>query len=765
MDGDQLVDPLAVSDDPLATAPEDAPIEKDKIYWALWKGKDLVSAIAEQTQHWYESARNRGLFDRWIVAYAFHHGATPEDLREMATQMVSFTGSELERVRFHINLARSYARHTAIMALGEKPAFKCKTVNSDHQSIAKAELSDKIINGLYQRYYEVYDPIVAEGDSFAGACGAHTRWDFKTGDQVTVDKPVMAAKVDPETGVPMLDDQGEALTEPAVGEDGHPITQPKQVVSGSPYVTVVYPWNAPGETRSSGPELWRIIRETESKWNLIGMFGEVFRDDILRQNTKLDEYDFATIFRLEEIEFESKDLICVQHFYHARCAAIPEGRYVVLCGDVILWDGPCPTREGIPYAEMKSSTFVETTFPYCDGWDVISLNQALNQCTSDELQNISLFARQSTYSYKGSNITANGLTGGSHYELPQGSEKPGALMLAAMPPTEEFKNYVLQMADRVVGQNGTTRGEPDANVRSGEMAALLDSISIRYQSFKQQSARRYRVRNAQIILDMISRYGETKFLVDIAGVQERGYVHEFTKDDISGIQRVDVDVVSPMMQTVSGRLQWAQQLMDPKVQPQERAALYDFVITGDADQLLGRNRSAAMLVRRENERLILGNAEVSVNATDDPWKHVPGHTAELERMQASDEPDLEAISRFRDHILQHWSVYVMYAQPVICNFLGIQPPPAIGPSASSPTGNAAFQFQMQLAAGMPLAPTPQVPGDAANTGNAPANTGNPAANTGNPAANGTPQTASSPTGTPMPQPSQPPPTPDPSSLQ
>lgn len=780
MDGDQQLNEAdeIVDDDPLAPIPDDEEPDKGRIYWALWKGRDLVDALEEKTRDFYTAARNQGLIDRWVIAYAFHHGATPEDLREIATQVVNFTGSELERVRFHINLTRSYNRHAAIMALGEKPAFKAKTLNSDHRALASAELADKIINGLYSRYYEDRDPEVAEGDGFAGACGTHTRWDFKSGDTVTIQAPVMQPMA-AEDGAPLVDENGKPRMEaayeeqwnPETGEiDRIPLTHPKKVKSGCPYVTTVYPWSVTREVRSSGDDLWYIIREQESKWNIIAQFGEDFRDDILRQNTKLDEFDFATLFRLEQLEIENKDLLTIQHFYHARCAALPEGRYVVLCGDCILWDGPCPTKEGMPYAEMRSCKFVETNFPYCDGWDLISINQALNQCTSDELNNLALFGRQSTYSEKGSLQSFNGLTKGTHYEIPPGAKPPGAVMLAAMPPSDPFKQYLNSMMDRMTAIGGTQRGEPDANVRSGEMAALLDSISIRSQSFRQQAARRFRIRNAQIILDMISRYGETQFLIDVAGVEDRTFALEFTKEDLSGVHSIDIDVASPMMQTASGRYQWFLGLQ--QIPKEERAAAHEFVMSGDPDAYIGRDRSTDMLIRRENEFLITGARDVEPNAWDNPLLHVPKHVAAIERLQASENPDDAAIERLRMHVLKHSYTFLMDGQPLILQMLGVMPPPPIGPSPDAPFGNAAFRFQMQLQSGMPMPMAPLTEsGVPAGEATPPPGQQQPAGGPSEPkppkppTEAGPPQGASPgvpqnhPSGTPLPQPSQPPPVP------
>jgi hypothetical protein len=650
--------------------------DRSKVYWAKWKGSDLRQALDDKQQAYFETARNRGLVSLWVIGYAAHHGTTPEDLRELSTQQIGFVGAEAETLRFNLNLARGYTRRQSIMALGERPAFKAMTINSDHKSQATAELSDSIVNALYTRYAAKLDPKVAESDGFVGEGGTHYRWDFQGGDVVT------------------------ATTEEPLPMGG---TAPKtsKVRSGAPTVTVMYPWSKFHETRNSGELLWMTVKETESKWNLIAQYPAL-EEEILKVPHELDIYDFGQLFRLEELEFSNQDLMVVRHFYHARCPAMTEGRYVVMVGDVILWDGPCPVKEGLPIAWMKAADWIETNFGYCDGWDLLSISQALNQVNSDEMGNYSLFGRQSVAYAKGTNVTENGLTKGSAYEVPPGAEMPKAIQLTAIPATlPDLKKYLHQMLDLMSDQSATNRGDPDANVRSGEMAALLDSIALRYQSYRQNAVREFRIRGAQIILDMINRYGETPFLVEMAGVQNRSYVQEFTKDDLSGIERVTMDVVSPIMQTVAGRLQMFIQLRD--LPPEQQAAAYELIVSGDTSIYSSKDRALRQYIQRENEDLVTGERPVAVAQSDNPFMHWPEHVAQRNRIMASDNQDAEALKRIDDHCNEHTQVYLS-GSPLTCGFLAIPTPPAIPPNPQNEFGNPAWQFQMLTASGMPADP-------------------------------------------------------------
>lgn len=671
---DQLLNgqpPLSdIGDDPLRPIDpeEEPPIDPSQVYWARKVGPDFVSEIAAKEEAFFESARNRGLLAMWVVAYAAHHGLTPDDLRDFATQTIGFSGNELELIRFHLNLIRPYIRHQTSLALGEPAAFKALVSNSDHRSFAKSALTDKIINALYKRYSAPLDMEAAEGDGVFGLGGTHYRWDFLGGDDMKVPRDVQM-------------DDGTVAQHYSIEKSGEPI------------VTLVYPWSLVQEPRISGEHQWRMVRELDNRWNLIANFPQ-YRDQLLAVKTDYDRYDFGTLFRLEELYYSSKDQITVKHFYHRRCAAVPEGRYVMLAGDVILWDGPCPRKRGLPIAVIQSGRFIESTFGYADAWDLIAIQQALNQVNSDEMQNYATFGRQSVAIEKGTEVTLDALAQGTAFYVPPGAQMPKAVQLAAVPPTlQDLKSYLHKMLDTVSGQNAASRGDPDPNVRSGEMNALLDSIAIRYQSFRQDAARKFRIEGAQILLDLITRYGETPFLVDIAGIEHRSYVAEFTKEDLSGVQRVDIDQVSPLMQSVAGRLQIVTALRN--MPDEDRAASYEMVTTGNTTRWLRTENTAEMLIRKENERLVTGEGGlVPVNVGDNPFKHWPLHYAMLEQLMAADVPDYQAIMRLQMHLQAHTEQYLQLMNPLVAQFQQIPTPPPVAPNPMNPRGNMSFEFML-----------------------------------------------------------------------
>lgn len=723
-------------------------LDPNNIYWALKSGKDLASALEDKENAWYESARNRGQLTVWIIAYAAYYGMDPESLNVMASKALGFDGDEAEFIRFHINEVRAIIRRQNTMALGERPAFQCLTTNSDHRSQAQNKLSDTIFQSFYRRYAGTKEWEIAEGDGVLGTCGAHLRWDAQGGDKVSVKQQV-------------------------TGPDGKPSEAMVKRKSGAPRVTVTHIWNTVKEPLDMGEDAnWVIVRERDSKWNVAAKFPEM-REQILAEKTN-DQYDFSHLFNLQAADVANADMCTVKYFYHPDCAAIPGGRFAIVYGSLVLWDRPSPVDEGVPFYEMCSGKIIETNFPFADSWELLALQQALNQLNSDEFGNYATFGRQSVAMEKGTEITVDAIaTGGKAFFYPAGGKPPAAVLMTAAPPTIGVaKEYLHKRMEYISAVNATSSGDPPPNVRSGEMAALLHSMTIEYLSYRQMSLDQMRVKLANGMLDMVRKNGETQFLVEVVGIEDRPYIAEFLAEDLSTVKRVYIETISSYQRTTAGKIEIYKMLS--MVPPEERAAAYEMITTGQSTSFLKKDRSCDLRVRRENEDLLTGERPVFVSNGDHPVKHLQGHFAELEMLLASDNPDMEAANRIGMHIsetMQNW--YGM--DPLFCEALGIPPPPPIPPDpATGRPANPAFMFavwQSQVPGGGALgtgapAPTGEAPGGPSATSQSPASGppgGSPTGAPAQPKPSGQAAARASqggqardPSGTKLPQPSAPP---------
>jgi hypothetical protein len=649
--------------------------ETGEIYWAKKKGSDLLGSLKDKEARYFSSAERRGIKGMWEIAYAQYFGTDPMNPGDMATQVTSRTGPKGKFVRFRINEVRSIIGQQNIIALGERPAFQCLATNSDYQSMSQVEICDSIVDYLYKEANgEERERACLESDGVFGAGYGHIQWDFDGGDEVDVMKPAPNAPPNP---------------------DGSPAQVPIKQKSGMPLVTVCYPWEVVQDPGARTMR-WVIVRERRSKWEVAAEYPE-FADSITKVDV-LDEYAVEHMFGFDIDQANSDDCL-VKHFYHPRCSALPDGRYVGVCGEDILWDLPCPVSDGVPLVELCSGKYVCSSFGYAGSWDLIGIQEMLDQICSDTASNLTTHGRQVMFYEKGSDFTFDKISEGLFaFGIPPDSQIPQAMNYAQIPDAVKwFAEYLHERHQSLSGLNSVARGDPKANIKSGEMAALFHSIAIEFQSARQAALDGYRERMANLMLDFVRSFGESTFLVEVAGQDERPYLKEFEKTVVSGVKRVRVTTTSPMMRSQQGRMQVFNAI--GQLPPDQKKPAYQFIVTGQAKGFTEGPVSSALRIQWENEQLRQG-VQCQVLFTDDPWEHIPQHKADLEKLTAAfndNDPMVEAqISAYTQHIIQHATVY-QGMDPRIAACLGIPAPPPIPPFPA---------FQLAAAAGGMGAPPP-----------------------------------------------------------
>lgn len=658
-------------------------IDKLKGSWALREGKEFVDAVKEHERAFFEEARVRGFLSVWIQAYCANYGLSRTSFRWETTD-VQFDGEQGEFLRFCINFVRGYLRKQTTLAIGERPAFKCMASNSDSKSMVAASIGDTIVSYMDKRFAGgKKEWEAAEGAGLLGSSGLHFRWNDFGGDMVDVPYPVL----DPDTQQPVVDEMS-----------GQPLTTSVRERSGAPLSSVCYPWQVVREPRYSGEELWVLIREPDSVYNLAALFPHL-RERIMIQDTS-DEWDFERLFGSSALFTRSADRCIRKHFYHAPCAELPDGLHVIMFGDLELWRGPSPVKEGFPFAELKPGKFIETNFGYADAWSGFVIQQVLNQLNSDEFSNYATFGRTSVAMSEGTRVSVDDIaTGGKAFFYPQSAKPPMPINFAEVPSSiVQAKDYLLKALDQVFGQNAAVRGDPDPNVRAAEMLSMLHTVAIEYQSYFQMDVDQFRERRANILLDMMKRFGNKPFLVQMVGVAAQPYTKTFTQEDLQGFERVVVETVSPIMQSIPGRVDFF--MKTHGMPPKERAAAYELFTTGRPELFLQDDRSCQLLIRRENEDLVTGARPVLVSSTDNIFEHMPSHRASYDALRSADDPDQAALERHQKHMLEHQQAFYGI-DPVMANALGIPLPP---PIPGSPT----WQLQMTMA-GMGAPPVPGGP--------------------------------------------------------
>lgn len=650
------------------------PIDEGDQYWANKKARDLVGEVKEKERIYFSSVTRRGLASMWRIAWAQYYGTDPANPGDMATQTLARVGPKGKFTRFRINEVRSIIRQQNVIALGERPAFQAMAINSDYQSLASVEICDSAVTHFYKNSVgEARERALLEGDGVWGAAYGHARWDFSGGDMVDVDRPIEG--------------------EPPDGTTGQVPTMPIPQRSGAPKMDVVYPWDCIQDPQAREMN-WAIVRERVSKWEVAARYPE-YREQVTKSNV-LDEYALDFIYAHDVDQANSDDCI-VKHVYHPACDSVPDGRYVGVCADEILWDLPCPIPDGIPVVELCSSKYVCSSYGYADGWDLIAVQEMIDQLCSDTASNLGTFGRQILFYDKGSDFEFDKIAEGLvAFGKTPGTQKPEAVNYAEMPQSVQwFLEYLHERHQSISGLNSVARGDPKSNIRTGTMAALFHSIAIEFQSARQAALDGFRERMANLILDMVRQNSDSKFLIEVAGEDERPYLKEFTAQSVAGVRKVSMVTANPMLRTQAGRLEVFNAIKD--YPPDQRAAAIELIVSGNSKAFTKKDRSGELRIQFENEQLSKG-IPCRVIATDNPYKHVPEHVAEIERMSEllSENPDAAQphLAHIMEHILQYQGM-----DPILCAFLGVPPPP---PVPNSPAGLLAM-----LTGGMGAQPGPQ----------------------------------------------------------
>jgi hypothetical protein len=628
-------------------------------YWAQRDAKALRDVLKEKRRTFFAILENWGLLNVWRLAYAQHYGRNPEAMGEMETQQVGFDGDQGENIRFRINEPRSYVRQGAAMATNQRPAFQAVATNTDYASRAQVNSSDAAVDHIYsQSFGEKKERRVVEISMVFGWGSTWSRWD---------------------------DDGGEWSNVPLPLANGEPSPITETVRSGAPYVQKLSPWDEYHDlyVEDDDEHLWRTACERRSKWEVAAEFPE-FADEIKRVDTH-DEYSFKGIFEIDTTQ-EADDQITVEHFYHARTAAMPDGRYTVFAGDVMLSDGPLP-EEDIPIDPLCPGHHIGTSMGYADSWDLLPIAQMTDELFSTTATNLANFGRQTIWTEEGTDLDIKSLANGSRWlKGTPGKPKPETLLLAAVPePIRWFLGILSEKAQGLSGLNSVVRGQPSANITSGQMAALFHSIAVEFNGALQAAVDEHRTRVANRLLSLVKRHAKAPFLVQVAGVDERPYVESFSVDKLSGFDRVVMKTTNPLARSVPGRLEIFDRII--KLPTAERAKASEMIRTGVWKDATDASAKRAMRIQWENEQIMAGKAPpVLMFDNREMEAEIVEHFKIADSPELRSNPDHPAIKALQKHIADHFNVWRM-TPPDIAGVMNMPPPPMAQMLGAKPPGN------------------------------------------------------------------------------
>jgi len=588
------------------------------------------------------------------------------------------SGEMGELTRSFWNHERNILLHIKSKVTQDKVAYKAQVTNSDARSAQNRELAD----GLMEHF--------AQGEDY----GLDRKLDQSVEDSEVYGESAVIALWNKFKGPDYM---------PGISEgdiEYHNIT-PLDLI----FNTAV---------QERGHCQWKIWRRWMNKYDLAAMYPD-FSSEL--KGLSDSESTYGT--KLVTLIHHDNETIPVFYAFHADTPAVPGGRFLLFADQTTILEDD--TLVGAGYADEKGrgfipifdnvpSTMAGSPFGYTPAFDLIPLQQELNELVSAVTTNNINFATQCVMAPKGSNLHYQSLATGMtfiEWDPKMGpTSKPEALnLLHSAPETYQLIDKLIQNMEVLAGVSALDRGVPDQSITSGQYAALITTNSIIFQAPLQRAYAALCEKVATGTLRILKRNMKSDRVTQIVGANKVSAAKTWGPDTLSGISGIRVETINPMLQTPAGKMQLADVLMKSGLikDPQQYIGVYT---DGDLPQLYHRQETQLVLVKAENEALLKGQ-DVTPAITDNHVMHILEHTANIDTVEAHLNPNEPYVVATLNHIMAHINMMTTI-NPILAGIIG---DPSLPPGMPS---------QLQLppqAAPPPGAPPPpgQTPGPAGPT--------------------------------------------------
>lgn len=404
----------------------------------------------------------------------------------------------------------------------------------------------------------------------------------------------------------------------------------------------------------------------------------------------------------DDMQRTETDQIPLLYVYANASASCPNGRLAIIAAsDLVLVDSPLPYGRTAPISRMCASEYAGTAKPLANSWSMLPLMDGLYLAVTAAMTRLDFGAIPDVVITEDTEFEQGDLGGLNLLRVPEGTTMLPTLVDALQIPAvlPEMIKFLVQTMEAMTGINSVTRGQPDPNITSGSMAALIQTMAAQYNSAEDRAYNLALEELGTHLVTIVQRLAGEGLLVSIVGEDERWAIQRFRAEELNEITRVAVKVVPAILKTLGGKMEIADKLLERGLikHAQDYFAVLE---TGSLSPVFKSPVDELTLIKSENERMRRGE-QVHVLVTDNPYLHIQEHKCELDT-DARDDPAYT--QRVLAHIQEHYRVanQMSLQTPDMCAAMGWPPFPQAASLA------AAVQ-QMQGGGGMPAPPAPAMP--------------------------------------------------------
>ncbi len=424
---------------------------------------------------------------------------------------------------------------------------------------------------------------------------------------------------------------------------------------------------------------WRVIRRWVNKYDWAAMYPALAGKVYMYNDS---ESSYAS--KLVTLIHHDNETIPIFYFFHDKTPAIPQGRLMILADpDCIFEDGPLDYGEGqrgydhMPVYDNIVEIMQGSPYGYTVYFDIIPIQQSLNELISACVTNNINFAVQCVMAMKGSNLQWQELATGMSFiewdpKVGEGGKPEPLNLLSTKVETYNFIEMHIKNMETIAGINSMVRGSPEGDITSGQYAALVTVQSVLFNSGLQKAYARLMERLMTGTIRTIKKNMIGTKIARIVGDTSEPYLKEFQASDLQDIESVTVQMVNPMIQTPAGKMAMADALM--KTGLIKDAQQYVEVYTeGDLPNLTRRQENQNKLIKQENEAIMKGQVpEVSI--TDNHVQHILEQSGLIDTIEMRLNPNSPEAIAAMAHLQKHINAIVGGIDPITKQQIGAMNP-------------------------------------------------------------------------------------------
>lgn len=554
---------------------------------------------------------------------------------------VTTSGEHSEYSKLMVSDFRNLLQHQLLLTTSNRPAWDCKAINNDYKSKTQCIAGNALLD-YYLKEDGIEDLLVAavEKSLYSGEGFIEVAWNIDKGREI-------------------FDDQGNSVRTGNIDLNNFSTLEVIRDVLVEKF-----------EKNN-----WVILRKEANRYDLASAFPD-YEFQILNLPSvyeSLQSYNIPPYKNRGQLNIVGSDQVIVWTLYHKKTPSCPDGRLVEFTDDCsfVLTDVPLPYEE-IPVHRVAASNWNGTCFGYSIAYDLAPIQEAENVMYSTALTNNKTFGVQVISVEAGTNYSANQFGDGlSVIERPQGTQPPQGLNLtASAPELYNFLNQLQQKQEVISGVNSVVRGDPTGALRgnSGAALALVQSQSVQFMNGLVASYNQLLENVGNSMIKRLQKFAQLPILVEIVGKNNKTLIQEFTSDDISLINRVQVQAANPITKTLAGKINLADTLLQSGII--KTSDDYLMVLqTGNLQPMVHAETSELLLIADENEKISSGEVPPALYS-DNHVLHIREHNVVGSSNEARANPQI--MEALLQHCQQHINL-LKTTDPQLLQILGQEP--------------------------------------------------------------------------------------------